>query len=419
MKKNLNYFDVTIIGAGRVGLPLALILESKGLKVAISDIDTNLIKKINQKKMPFKEKGMEKLIQKTKIKTFLNKYPNSEYYIVTVGTPLMANIETDLSNVRDVITGLIKSIDIKNKTIILRSTVAPNTTEFISNIIKKEVNLTSGSDYSLSVCPERIVEGDALNELNSLPQMVGVNDTKSWLSSKKLFKNILPSNKILKGSWLDAELGKLFSNIYRYINFAIPNYFMMIANDFGIEPFRLFDLMNTGYPRNDGLKSTGLTAGTCLRKDFGMVNEYFPQTDLILQAYKINEFMPKFLCDTSSKFINSKTNVGILGYTFKAETDDVRDTLSAKIIRYIERLVPNQINISDYNIKSKNFNDTANDIKFKNLSTLELIKKSNVIIICTNHSIYKEVIKKRKFKNKIFIDPWRVLGQELIVKKLI
>lgn len=418
MKKKLNYFDVTIIGAGRVGLPLALVLESKGLTVAVSDIDAKLIKMINQKKMPFEEKGMNKLIKKSKIKTFLNKFPNSEYYIITVGTPLMANIETDLSNVKNVITSLIKNIDISNKNIILRSTVAPNTTEFISNIIKKEVNLVSGTDYSLSVCPERIVEGNALSELTSLPQMIGVRDNKSWQSSKKLFKNILPSNKILKGSWLEAELGKLFSNIYRYINFAIPNYFMMIATDFGIEPFKLFDLMNTGYPRNNGLKSTGLTAGTCLRKDFGMVNEYFPQTDLILQAYKINEFMPKFLCDTSSKFINSKTNVGILGYTFKADTDDFRDTLSAKVIRYIERLVPNQIYISDYNIKSTNFNDTMNDIRFKNISTLELIKKSNVIVICTNHSNYEKIIKKHKFKNKIFIDPWRILGKDLVVKKL-
>jgi UDP-N-acetyl-D-mannosaminuronic acid dehydrogenase len=89
----------------------------------------------------------------------------------------------------------------------------------------------------------------------------------------------------------EAELAKLFCNIYRYINFAIPNYFMYLAEEFNVEPFRLLDAMNTGYPRNAGLKKPGFAAGTCLRKDFGMINEHFPQTDLLLQAYKINEYL--------------------------------------------------------------------------------------------------------------------------------
>jgi UDP-N-acetyl-D-mannosaminuronic acid dehydrogenase len=224
----------------------------------------------------------------------------------------------------------------------------------------------------------------------------------------------LPKNKILKGTWAEAELSKLFSNIYRYINFAIPNYFLMIANHFNVEPFALFDLMNFEYDRNKGLKSPGLTAGTCLRKDYGMINENFPQTDLILQAHKINEFMPMFIINLLKPEKITNKRIGILGYVFKKDTDDTRDSLSPKIYRYLTKLVPKIINISDYNLLKGFYNDKENQLTFKNLNEKELIKNSDVIIIAVNHSRYPDLLKKINLKKKIIIDPWRVLSKKLI-----
>lgn len=410
-----NKFDITIIGAGRVGLPLALSFESKGLKVAIKDISSKIISSIKKKKSPFKEKGMQELLIKSNIKCFKEKYPNSKYYLITVGTPLKQNIETDLSQIINVIDELIASKNIKGNSIILRSTIAPNTTKFISNYINKKTGFVNGKNYYLSYCPERIVEGNAIKELTSLPQIIGVNDKNSWMKSKKLFEYLLPKNKILKGTWSEAELSKLFSNIYRYINFAIPNYFMMVAKYFDVEPFTLFDLMNFGYDRNIGLKSPGLTAGTCLRKDYGMINENFPHTDLILQAHKVNEFVPFFISNLlKPNQIRNKT-IGILGYVFKKDTDDTRDSLSPKIYRYLERKVPKNIFISDYNLPSSIINDAENKIKFRNFSEKEIIKKSEIIIIAINHSNYGKIFKKIDLSGKIIIDPWRVLGKKLLI----
>lgn len=411
MKKK---FDVTIIGAGRVGLPLALVFENKGLKVAIKDRNKNIIKSIRSKKIPFKEKGLQNLLNKTKIRCFNNSLPTSEYYLITVGTPLRQNIETDLSQIVEVIDEMINSKNIKGNTIILRSTIAPNTTKFISQYINKKTNFLNGKDFFLSYCPERIVEGDAISELLKLPQIVGVNDQKSWIKSKKLFRFLLNNKKILKGTWSEAELSKLFSNIYRYINFSIPNYFMMIAKHFNVEPFSLFDLMNFGYDRNQGLKTPGLTAGTCLRKDYGMINENFPHTDLILQAHKINEFMPMFIINLLKPEKIKNKKIGILGYVFKKDTDDTRDSLSPKIYRYLSKLVPKNIFISDYNLSKGLYNDKENQLSFKNLSEKELIKNSDVIIIAVNHSRYPDLIKKYNIKKKTIIDPWRVLSKKLI-----
>lgn len=411
MKKK---FDITVIGAGRVGLPLALILDSKGLKVAIKDTDPKIIKYIKNKKAPFKENGVQRLLNNCKIVCHKNNYPVSKYYLITVGTPLQQNIETDLSQIIKVIDGLIRSRNISGNTIILRSTIAPNTMKFVSNYINQKTGLVSGKNYFLSYCPERIVEGQAIKELVNLPQIIGVNDKKTWFKSKKLFEYFLPKNKILKGTWAEAELSKLFSNIYRYINFAIPNYFLMIANHFNVEPFALFDLMNFEYDRNKGLKSPGLTAGTCLRKDYGMINENFPQTDLILQAHKINEFMPMFIINLLKPEKITNKRIGILGYVFKKDTDDTRDSLSPKIYRYLTKLVPKIINISDYNLLKGFYNDKENQLTFKNLNEKELIKNSDVIIIAVNHSKYPDLLKKINLKKKIIIDPWRVLSKKLI-----
>ena len=410
-----NYkFDITIIGAGRVGLPLALSLESKGLRVAIKDVSSKIISLIKKRKSPFKEKDMQALLTKSKIECFKEKYPVSKYYLITVGTPLKQNIETDLSQIIEVIDDLVISKKIKKNTIILRSTIAPNTTKFISDYINKKTGFVSGKDYFLSYCPERIVEGNAIEELTLLPQIIGANDKNSWLNSRKLFEYLLPKNRILQGTWSEAELSKLFSNIYRYINFAIPNYFMMIAQHFNVEPFSLFDLMNFGYDRNKGLKSPGLTAGTCLRKDYGMINENFPHTDLILQAHKVNEFMPLFISNLlKPEKIKGKT-IGILGYVFKKDTDDTRDSLSPKIYRYIERMVPKNIFISDYNLPLGKFNDKENKIRFKNFKEKEVIKKSDIIIIATNHSEYEKLLKEIDLSKKIVIDPWRMLSKKLV-----
>jgi UDP-N-acetyl-D-mannosaminuronic acid dehydrogenase len=149
----------------------------------------------------------------------------------------------------------------------------------------------------------------------------------------------------------------------------------------------------------------------CLRKDFAMINECFPQTDIILQAYKIHEFMPKFLVDQLNSMTYTNANIGILGYTFKANTDDVRDSLVPKLIRYISSHSPKTMYINDPNLPL-HCDDTLNNIAFSNASIDEIIDKCSIIFIATNHDEYKQLDINR-FKGKIVIDFWGVLGKNL------
>jgi len=410
-------FDVCIIGFGRVGCPLGLSLEEKGLSVTAVDKDFALRDSINRlKMMPFFEPGYDELLKSSKIKVHdLEDFPESKAYIITVGTPLAQHIETDLSQVKSVLDTLINKINIKGKTIILRSTVAPGTTKFVRSYIISKTKLTVGYDVFLAMCPERLAEGVAKKELTELPQIIGVNDSNSFLEASKIFQKL--GVKIFQCNYIQAELAKLFCNIYRYINFAIPNYFTYIADTFDVDIYELFKIMNTDYPRNNGLKSPGFAAGTCLRKDFGMINEFFPQTDFILQAYKINEYMPKLLVKLVSSNIRGQ-KVGILGYTMKSDTDDVRDSLTPKLIRYIERLLPSKIMVAEPNIKQHNIHDQINDMYLDNYNVNEVISECKIIFIVMNHSQFNflkdEEVQDQLFDNKTVVDVWNILGHSLV-----
>jgi UDP-glucose 6-dehydrogenase len=278
--------DVCIIGMGRVGLPLALSLEEHGLSVMGQDINDEMILQFSRGEMPFHEPGYDELVNKTKIKIYNplthREIPEADSYIITVGTPLGQHIETDLSAVKKVISSLIDNINLENKLIILRSTVAPHTTQYVKEILESKTGLKVGKNIFLAMCPERIVEGDAYNEFTKLPQIIGTEDDDSFYKAFEIFKVLrVPC---YHASYVEAELAKLFCNIYRYINFAIPNYFMYLSNVFNVDVFHLFQIMNTDYPRNNGLKKPGFAAGTCLRGTRKL--EYYEHGEPVIDTYE-------------------------------------------------------------------------------------------------------------------------------------
>lgn len=275
--------NVCIIGLGRVGLPLALSLEETGLDVTGVDLNYEMLNTaIKSGKMPFHEPGYEELIKNSKIEVHgPDEYPEAEYYIITVGTPLDKHIEANLTNVENVITTLINQVDLNDKAIILRSTVAPHTTKHVATLLEV-AGYDVGENVFLAMCPERIVEGKAYEELKQLPQIIGAEDEESLTRADVLFSRFDVDR--FKASYIEAELSKLFTNIYRYINFAIPNYFTYVASQFGVDIFHLFRIMNTGYDRNNGLKLPGFAAGTCVKGSRQL--EFYDGENKVVKTYE-------------------------------------------------------------------------------------------------------------------------------------
>lgn len=403
-------YKVGVVGIGRVGLPLALSLENKGCRTLGFDINQETISCVNKKKMPFSEIGYDELIKKLKFEATsdFKRLKDVDNIIITVGTPLLQHIETDLTQINNVLNSLIPNFK-KGHNIILRSTVALNTTEYIKKTIESKTKFIVGRDIMLSFCPERVVEGKVMEELESLPQIIGSEDSQSAKRAEEVFSIL--AKKIFHTNYINAELTKLFNNIYRYITFAVSNELAMIAENAGANVFEVLKLTNTDYPRG-GIPKPGLTAGTCLRKDFGMINENIGHSDLLLNAWKVNEFLPKYLVNKlkEKKEVNKHT-VGVLGYTFKKDSDDTRDTLALKLVRYIEREVPGKVLIHEPNLKGKL------DNKYQNFSLDKVCEESDIVFVATNHSHFKtyagEIMKKLK-SECILVDIWNIFGMDQI-----
>jgi UDP-N-acetyl-D-mannosaminuronic acid dehydrogenase len=402
--------DVAIIGTGRVGLPLGLSMCEAGIAAVGIDKDPAIIEKVSNKEMPFSENGCDDLIKKVDFRVYeqMAKAEECENIIITVGTPLSAHIETDLSQVSKVILSLCKYLK-PGHNVILRSTVAPGTTLYAKRLIEKETHLSVGSDIYLSFCPERIAEGKALREIHELPQIVGCEDEESYRLAESLFKKL--TGDILRANYISAELVKLFNNISRYIHFAVANQFAIIADNFNADIYDILYMSNYKYPRGV-IPQPGFTAGTCLRKDFGMLNEHIPYSDLLLSAWKTNEFLPKFLLEGLLKRTPvSGKKIAVLGYTFKRDSDDVRDSLVPKLIRYIEREVPASVAVHEPHLGRIIDGEQANSPLY------EAVSDADVIFIGVNHRVFQEGFAEIRAAAKdtaFFVDIWNVSGTQKI-----
>ena len=288
---------IAVIGIGRVGLPLALVFAKAGYKVFGVDTNRMLLNKLKTGRMPFRERGAGELLRQQLNKNFVPTNNSTvisqcHFIILTLGTPVDENMNPSLAQIEAALK-TIKPYLKPKQVLILRSTVSPGTTQYVANLIGKKIYL--------AFCPERIAEGKAIEELYEIPQIIGGVNKISGQKAAGLFKSL----KI--NCWLtdpvSAELAKLFTNMYRYINFAIANEFMILADKYNRDIYEIVSLVNKDYKRG-GLALPGLTGGACLFKDgFFLIND-IPFTDLIATSWKINESIPLFLIDCVRKRIS-------------------------------------------------------------------------------------------------------------------
>ena len=385
--------NISIIGgAGHIGFPLGLILSSKGFKVSLIDKNNNNIKKINNGEVPFLEENSKKLLtdmrKKKKIYATdqINEISKSKYIIICISTPITNQLNPNLKPFINFFHQLKKKLR-KDQIVIIRSSIYPGICEKVYKIIEKKCK-------NLSYCPERIVQGKSIVELPKLPQLVSGKSKKAILESGKLFKTIC--KKIIYTEVIEAELIKLFSNAYRYINFAISNQFYMICQNQNLNFFKIRNIMREGYMRNANIPESGFTAGPCLLKDTMQLSSFYNHRfKLGHAAMSVNEGIPIFIIkELQKKFDLRKKTVGVLGLTFKAETDDIRDSLSIKLVKLLELKKIKTLQ-SDEFYKNK-----------KNISKNDLVKKSDIIILATPHKAYKRLKIK---KNKTVVDIWGLI----------
>ncbi len=379
---------LAVIGIGRVGLPLAVAFAQSGLLVTGVDRDEGYLQQISTGTAPFREAGLDEALVKVIRDGNLSLTVDgaaavsaADAVIVCVGTPLSAEFGPDYAQLRSGLESVTKGLG-RDKLIVMRSTVSPGTvTQVVQPHLEKCTGLTAGEDFLLAVCPERVAEGRALEEVFELPEIVGGVNGASSIAASQLFGRLSPAKKIRVTDPTSAELAKLFTNVYRYVNFALSNEYAYVAEQYGRDAIDIIDLVNADYPRG-GVAKPGPAAGPCLFKDGYFLIEQLNMPDFVLMAWKLNESVPVHVARRVIDALERKgktlsdTAITVLGRGFKRDSDDDRYSPSLKMIDVLAR---------------SGADVTVHDPSWPGVDLDEAITGRDAIVLATNHSAYDDL----------------------------
>ncbi len=407
IKNNFNYKSTCVIGMGHIGLPLSIFILKKFKNVIGYDINQKKINDIKNNNLDFFEKNLQKLLithLKNKRLKLVNKLKdiNSEVYIICIGSVIKNKkiINENLKNLAKTLSRKIKKGDL----IILRGTVSVGTSrEIFLKYILKYTNMKNGIDFYFSFMPERLVEGDALDELEKVPQLVSGSTQKclqvAYDYSKEIFQNVIKLESLEEG-----EIIKLASNSFRSLNFAFSNEISRISNLYGLSGSELINKANFGYERNNIAKPSLGVGGFCLPKDpllFSNNSKKQSNYKLGKISNEINKEITNFFI---KKFLNllkkiEKPKILVMGLTFKGlpETLDIRNSTSLEILKVF---LKKKFQCYAYDPLGHLLNRKLKNRNLKILSNNFDINKFDLVIIVNNHPKFFEKIENQLKENK-------------------
>lgn len=380
-------------GAGHVGLPLGLSFAAAGRKVILFDINENAIAGLREGRVPFLEEGGTELLRAQLGKNLsVSSDPQClstvENVICVIGTPIDEHLNPKVDALLSAVDGIREHLK-PSQLFVLRSTVFPGATEKVYEHLSKHV---PGIDVAF--CPERVAQGHAIKEIGSMPQIISGVGERATARARALFETICASTVELRA--VEAELGKLFCNTWRYITFAVANQFYSLCADNNIDYYSVWEAITRDYPRLQGLPKAGFAAGPCLFKDTMQLAAFFANDfPLGHAAMMVNEQMPRAVVRVLKAGcpLEGKT-VAILGMAFKGDNDDIRESLAFKL-RKLLMLECREVICCDEFARLPWF-----------VPLEEAISRADAIVIGAPHSRYRSLQ-----LNKPFVDPWNVLGR--------
>jgi UDP-N-acetyl-D-mannosaminuronic acid dehydrogenase len=387
--------DVVVIGGcGHVGLPLALAFADRGARVGIYDVSETAVARVNSGQMPFAEPGADEVLRRVLGAGRLEASADpavvstTEHVVVVIGTPVDEHLNPNQMAINTALGGCADQLH-DGQLLVLRSTVFPGVTALVEKMMAKR-----GLEIDVAFCPERIAEGKAMTELFELPQIVSSRTPAGTKRASALFGRL--TDKLVVMSPEEAELAKLFTNVWRYIKFATANQLYMMANEQGLDFDRIRRGLAEDYPRAADMPAAGFAAGPCLFKDTMQLAAFnhnnFP---LGHAAMAVNEGLPLYVVHRlEQRFDLSSMTVGILGMAFKGGSDDIRSSLSYKLKRILEFKAGAVLCTDPYVTVDQGL-----------LPLDEVIERSDLLVVGAPHPEYRGLV-----TDKPVADIWDVTG---------
>jgi UDP-N-acetyl-D-mannosaminuronic acid dehydrogenase len=415
--------EICIMGVGYVGLTLGVAMAKRGYKVHGVEIDQNKLSLLKLGKPYFYEVGLEsamKAMVNTGFLTFSDEIPSRPYpvYIITVGTPLAKGTSIPRFDMIERTAGEISDVMREDSLVVLRSTVAVGTTrEIVLPILRRKVKAPQ-----VVFAPERTLEGRALEELFTLPQVVGAIDERSMIRASQIFHKITPT--VVRVSYLEtAEIIKLFDNVYRDVQFAIGNEIAEICETVGVNGYEAIRAANLGYVRTN-IALPGYVGGPCLSKDPYILAYSLKKRNhkprITLDARGLHEKLQGRIADrilkwtTEHKLDPQEVKVTLLGMAFKGapQTDDLREAPSIIMVRELRKRGFKNLFGHDYFVPT----EKIAALKIRPVDIAEAFNNTSIVIFMNNNPSYKNVnlmdATQRMSRPAYFMDSWNMFDPE-------
>lgn len=368
---------VIIGGCGHVGLPLGIVFADAGLRVSLLDVNESSIAQVNSGRMPFLENGAEEVLRsvigsRLVATSDMACLCDANAAVAVLGTPVDEHLNPTVTELHSNLDAALEQLP-DNALLALRSTVYPGVTKLVFDRVQGR-----GRKIHIAFCPERIAEGKAMEEIRSLPQIISAFEPEALAMARDLFSRINPD--LIELSPLEAELAKLFTNSWRYLNFAVSNQFYVLAQSYGVDFYRIYEAVTRRYPRMKSFARAGFAAGPCLLKDTLQLSAFSGNNFFMGHAAMlINEGLPNFIVSQLRESGLGDKKVAILGMAFKADSDDKRESLSYKL-RKLLVLEAKEVLCTDPYIADAGF-----------VSLEQAISRADIIIFGAPHSAYQSL----------------------------
>lgn len=393
--------SINVVGLGYIGLPTALMFAANGIRVRGTDLNINIVNKLNSGKLTFKEDGLEELFkkaQKNEIE-FSTNYLKTDMYIITVPTPyIKESKKIDPKYVISAVNNVLNFCE-KGAIIVIESTVSPGTIDKFVRPLIEEKGLGLGKDVHLVHAPERIIPGKMIYELENNSRTIGSDSEEIGNKVKEVYSSFCKGD-IIVTDIKTAELSKVVENTFRDINIAFANELAKICRRENIDVYNLIEIANK-HPRVNILNPGPGVGGHCISVDpWFLVGDYPDTVNIIKSAREVNDSMPRFVINRirdimAENNIEDISKVGLYGITYKEDVDDTRESPTLQLLESLNSYDKEYIKIYDPLINEAKVQGQYTDFD-------EFLKDIEILVVMVGHEHLKENI--QKIQDKYILD---------------
>ena len=390
-----------VIGLGYIGLPTAAILATNGLNVVGVDVNQETVDAVNRGEVPFVEPDLgvhvAGAVSQGHLKAITDT-PAADAYIVAVPTPFREDRSADLTYIEAAARGIAPQLQ-GGELIILESTSPPGATRHLAEYIlalRPDLSIDGAEGTPVihfAHCPERVLPGRVMIELVTNDRIVGGLTPLAASLAKDLYA-VFCKGEILVTDDVTAEMAKLVENSYRDVNIAFANELSVISDNLGIDVWELIRLANH-HPRVNILNPGPGVGGHCIAVDPWFIVAAAPHDSrLIKTAREVNDSKPYWVAEKvvqALKALPKGAEVAVLGLSFKANIDDLRESPAVEIAHELSvKLRGTQINIAEPHVEElpKSLMGLEN---VQLMDSVTAVEKSSAVVLLVDHEAFREL----------------------------